>query len=278
MTIVDTHAHIYHADETRYPMIPEAYRPDEGVGTIEHLRKNMRASGIDRVTLVQTGSAYKWDNRLVGDIALSNREDMVGICNLDPMNPASVDELTRLATRYNVKGLRLEPGKDADPLYDNEGSARMFETARNLGVVICAHLHVPLAGELSALLHRYPDVPVVLDHTAYLTGKDLPDSERVRAVVSLAACGNLNTKLTFGITGSEETDYPFHDTHNVIRTVIDAFGPDRCMWGSDFPCEHWLKKATYQEHLNMFTKALGLSAGEQQAILSDTALRVWFGT
>ena len=277
MTIVDTHAHIYHGDETRYPMIPEPYRPEEGIGTIEHLRKSMEESGIGRVALVQTGSAYKWDNRLLGDIALANREDMTGVCNLNPMDPASVEELQRLATQYNVKGLRLEPGRDAEPPYDNEGSTRLFEAARDLDVVICAHHHVQLAGELAALLSRFPDVPVVLDHSAYLNSDDAPDSERVRTVTGLAKYRNLHTKLTFGITGSSEPSYPFSDTHAVIHQVIDVYGPDRCMWGSDFPCEHWLRKATYQQHLDMFTKAMGLSEGEQQAILSDTAMRVWFG-
>jgi predicted TIM-barrel fold metal-dependent hydrolase len=49
------------------------------------------------------------------------------------------------------------------------------------------------------------------------------------------------------------------------------------MWGSDFPCELWLKKATYAEHLALFTEELGLSEAEQQAILEETPMRVWFG-
>ncbi len=72
-------------------------------------------------------------------------------------------------------------------------------------------------------------------------------------------------------------DFPFSDTHAVIREVIDAFGPDRCMWGSNFPCEHWLKKCTYQQHLDMFVNEMKLSEGERQAILSDTARALWFG-
>ena len=50
------------------------------------------------------------------------------------------------------------------------------------------------------------------------------------------------------------------------------------MWGSDFPCEHWLKKASYQEHLQMFTEELGLSADETPAILSETPLKLWFSS
>jgi predicted TIM-barrel fold metal-dependent hydrolase len=49
------------------------------------------------------------------------------------------------------------------------------------------------------------------------------------------------------------------------------------MWGSDFPCELWLRgKATYQEHLALFTTELGLSAGERASILEHTPTRIWF--
>lgn len=274
MIIVDTHAHLYHANEIRYPMIANPSRPPEKTGTIEHLRKNMEEAGVGRVVLVQTGSAYKWDNRLMGDTAKANSTDMVGVCNLNPADPASVKKLEDLVDRYNVRGLRLE-GREEVPQYHHPGSVQLFEAARRLGIVICAHIGVPFAGELAELLARFPDVPVVLDHSAYLNAGDAPQSERLQTVMDLARYKNLHTKLTFGVTGSSEA-FPFRDTHPVIRRVIDAFGADRCMWGSDFPCEHWLKKATYSQHLAMFTEAMGLSGGEQETILSDTPLRVWF--
>ena len=275
MSVIDTHAHLYHSDEIRYPMIPEPSRPDPGIGTIEHLRRNMAAEAVTKVVLVQTGSAYLWDNSMMADAAIANAGDMTGVCNLDPRDPRSPEELIRLAADCNIRGLRLEPGRGMRPAFNNEGSVRLFRTAREIGVIVCAHLHVELAGELSAVLEQFPEVPVVLDHSAYLYAKDRPDSERVRTVCNLARYPNLYTKLTFGITGSH-MDYPFTDTHENIRAVIGAFGPDRCMWGSDFPCEHWLKKATYSDHLNMFRNEIGLSSGELQSILSDTAGKLWF--
>ena len=82
--IVDTHAHIYHGDETQYPMIEDPFRPQPGVGTIEHLRREVQANGIGRVVLIQTGSAYRWDNRLLADTARANADWTVGVCTLDP--------------------------------------------------------------------------------------------------------------------------------------------------------------------------------------------------
>ena len=273
--MVDTHAHIYHADESAYPMIDNPSRPPEGTGTIAHLRENVAEAKITHVVLVQTGSVYRWDNRLLADTAKENADWMVGVCTLDPASSESVAELERLGTGYNVRGVRIEPTRSDYPQYYHPGSVALWEAAQRLDVVICAHLQFRYLKQLSELLARFPDVPVVLDHAAYPKAGEGVDSETVRAVVDLARFGQLNVKLTFTVTGSEEA-YPFSDMHGIVRVLLDAYGPGRCMWGSDFPCEHWLKKASYTQHLDLFRKDLSLSDAEQSAILSETAAGLWF--
>jgi L-fuconolactonase len=276
--IVDTHAHIYHPDESRYPKIDRPLRPPDGTGGIGHLKRQVAAAGVARAVLVQTGSAYRWDNRLLADTARDNADWAVGVCTLDPAAPESVAELERLAAGYNVRGLRMEPTRTAQPVYDHPGSRRLWATAERLGVVICAHIQRPFIDQLATLLEAYPDVSVVLDHAAYPRAAEGVHSETVTQVAGLARFPNLHVKLTFAVTGSDE-DYPFVDMHPILWKLIRAFGPERCMWGSDFPCELWLKgKATYQSHLSLFTEALGLSASEQRAILETTPLRVWFSS
>jgi len=271
--IVDTHAHIYHEDEGRYPMIEKPYRPSAGIGTIGHLRREMEENGAARAVLVQTGSAYKWDNRLLGDMASANRDWAVGVCTLDPTATESVRELERLVQGFNVKGVRMERTPAG---FHHEGSERLWAAALRLEVVICAHIHLEHLGELAALLGKFPEVPVVLDHCAYPDVSRGVEDETVRQVCALAGNRQLRVKLTFGVTGSQ-MEYPFRDSQPLLRKIIAAFGPERCMWGSDFPCEHWLKKATYEQHLNLFRQELGLSSGEQEAILSVAPMAVWFG-
>lgn len=276
MQIVDTHAHIYHADEATYSMVEDPLRPPPGTGTVEHLRREMENTGVGRVVLMQTGSAYRWDNRLLADTAAANREWAVGVCTLNPAALESAGELNRLVSECNVRGIRMEPVGPQYPMLYHPGATRIWETVQRLGAVICAHIRSKFFRQLSDLLARFPEVPVVLDHAAYPKASEGVDSETVQGVVDLARFRNLSVKLTFAVTGSEEA-YPCQDMHPIVRRVIDAFGPDRCMWGSDFPCELWLKKATYAEHLALFTDALGLSEAEQQAILEETPMRVWFG-
>tara|TARA_Y100000588_G_scaffold145275_1_gene159142 strand:- start:154 stop:981 length:828 start_codon:yes stop_codon:yes gene_type:complete len=274
MAIVDTHAHIYHDDEDKYPKIENPFRPQTGIGTIEHLRTDVARVGVERVVLVQTGSAYKWDNRLVGDVAAANADWTVGVCNLDPAAPESADKLEDLVRNFNIRGLRLEPAADLG--FYHEGAVRLFEKVRELDAVICAHFHQQFLGELVPLLEKYPEVPVVLDHCAYPKGVEGGEGEVVVEVSKLARFSQLYAKLTFGVTGSDQ-EYPFVDTQPLIKYFISIFGPQRCMWGSDFPCEHWLDNTSYDQHLALFTEELGLSQMEQEAILQEAPFKLWFG-
>ena len=275
MHIVDTHAHLYHADEVTYPMKEDPSRPPAGTGSIGHLRRDSQAAGVDRVVMVQTGSAYQWDNRMVADAAAANRDWTTAVCNLDPAAPDSVDELERLVEDCNVKGLRLEPAQGTGAYYQ-EGSVRLFKAVQRLGAVVCAHVGVTLLGELARLLVEFPEVPVVLDHCAYPKVGQGIEEETVRRVCELSSFSKLRLKLTFGVTASEE-EFPFRDTQPLLRHFIQVYGPDRCMWGSDFPTEHWLQNCTYAQHLELFTQELGLSPSEQEAVLSQTPIQLWFG-
>ena len=57
------------------------------------------------------------------------------------INGQSARELERLVTQHNVRGLRLEPTQDGEARYYHDESIRLFETARRLDIVICAHIH-----------------------------------------------------------------------------------------------------------------------------------------
>ena len=92
----------------------------------------------------------------------------------------------------------------------------------------------------------------------------------------MARFANLYAKLSFVVTASKLKDYPFADAHPALRAIVDAYGAERCMWGAGFPCEHWLKKASYTQHLALFERELALSVEERVQILGGTAARVWF--
>ena len=72
--------------------------------------------------------------------------------------------------------------------------------------------------------------------------------------------------------------YATFQSDPVGMEMVSHLGEDNIMWGSDFPTEHWLgEKCSYVLHLQLILEALELSAGEREAILGGTPMRIWFG-
>jgi len=273
MAIVDTHAHIYSKDTEKYPQIPKPYLPPPGRGTIEDLKNEVKANGVDGVVVVQTFTVYGHDNRLTIDTVKANRGWTTGVLNLDPFDAGSID-LMESAHALGVRGNRVSAGWPTDDSVLPE-HRRLWEAAGRLGVVLCALLNPPNCRSLANLLKAYPDVPVVLDHCANLRASDFPDSDNLKTVLELARFENLYAKLSFIVTGSGE-EFPCRDMFEMTRQIIAAYTPQRCIWGSDFPTSLWIPKVTYQQHLEIFQKHLGLSESEKGAILGETAMKLWF--
>ena len=249
MRIVDTHAHIYGTDEIRYPMIEDPLRPPAGAGTIAHLKREMATNGVARVVAIQTSTAYRLDNRFICDAARANRPWMVGVCTLEPENPESPAILRRLVQGHNIRGMRSVPagnrgGPGVVSHLDDPGVEALWSVAEELGIVINVLIHVDLADELERLLIRHPGLNVVLDHCMYPRGNEGLVGETIQRVLRLERYPNLFAKLTWLVDSSDQ-DYPCEDTYPLLRAVVEAYGADRCVWGSDFPCELWTPKASY---------------------------------
>ena len=270
--IIDCHAHIYGEDEKTYPTIAEPYRPPEGKGMVAHLEAEMANAGVRYVTAIQTSTFYRWDNRFTVATARA-RDDMVAVCTLDPDDPESPGLLEKYVEEDGVRGMRSIPAKSSR--LDDPGVARLWATAERLGIVINALVNRDKRTELESLVGRHPRLRVVVDHCLNL--KAGPDMQRtLDDMIALARLSTVHAKLTFIPTGSAE-EFPCRDMHDACRAIIRAFGPERCVWGSDFPCELWCPKVTYAQHLRIFTHELGLDEATRNAVLGETALRLWFG-
>ncbi len=272
LLIIDCHAHIYGEDEKKYPTIEKPYRPPARKGTVSHLKQEMTSNGVRYVTAIQTSTFYRWDNRFTSDSARDNSDFMVGVITLDPDNPDSPGLLRRYVRDYNVRGMRSIPAKDGR--LDNPGVDRLWATAEELGVVINVLTDRHKRGEIESLAKRHPHLRLVIDHCLNInTGPELDAT--VSDVLRLAELPKAHAKLTFIPTGSAE-EYPCRDLHDACRQVINAFSPQRCVWGSDFPCELWCPKISYAQHLKIFTDELELDLPAKKAVLGETAYELWF--
>ena len=273
MAVVDSHAHLYSKDEVKYPPIKDPLRPPPGMGSLHHLREEMRANQVSHAVVIQTSTFYRWDNRLICDTSRANPDSFAGVVTLDPDAEFSAYLLEEFVRKYGVRGFRSLP--PVAPRYDTQRVRGLWQKAQDLGIVVSCHL-IPLnaTDDLASLLERFPDLPVVLDH-CLITKPDENLEPTVKKVLELSRFPNLHAKLTFVPLGSIEP-YPCKDLQNSCKRIINAFGPERCIWGSNFPCELWCPKITYSQHLTIFKDQMDLTDYEQKFILGETSRKLWF--
>jgi predicted TIM-barrel fold metal-dependent hydrolase len=276
MLIIDCHAHLYSEDTAKYPPgVKTPLTPPQGTGTLKHLRRLTKETGVRFVNCTHPRSYYHYDNRFTTDTARANRDWMIGVVNLDPDDPQSPALLEKYVRDSNVRGLVSVTGKTNR--FDAPIVVQLWEVASRLGIVLNLNLNPREVEGVEAMLDRFPKVRVALDHTLNMTVRNL--DETLPAARRLAKRRNVYTKLTFLPTGSAER-YPFRDLHKPCRQVIEAFGPERCVWGSNFPCELWCKNlrnepSTYAQQLRLFTHELGLDQATKEAILGKTGMALW---
>ena len=273
MVIVDTHAHIYSPDEQRYPPRDNPRRPPGGKASLKDLRQLCVKLGVDGICAVQTSSFYHFDNRYTVDSSAANRSWVAGVVTLDPDDPESPGLLRRYVRESGIRALRSIPA--ADKRLVHPGVESLWQSALDLGIVVNVHTRSNDADQIATLLEKYPELPVVLDHSLYpKVGSELAPT--LATVRRLSRFGNLHAKLTFIPTGSE-TGFPCADMHATCLEVVKAFGAERCVWGSNFPNHLWTPRLTFAEHLRIFTDVLPLENGDRAHILGGTANRLYFG-
>jgi predicted TIM-barrel fold metal-dependent hydrolase len=270
--IIDTHAHIYSADERTYPTIPKPLRPPGGNATAEDLKQTCQAHGVERACLVQTSTYYAFDNRYLCDSAKAHAAWAAGICTLNPDDTHSPGLLLHYARDYNVKGMRSIPARSGR--LDDPGVRALWKAASDGNIVINVLVSRDKCDELDRMLGAFPNLRVVLDHCLNL--KKGADYEATLAdVLRLARHRNLHAKLTFLATGSDEP-FPCPAMHQACLKIVEAYGAGRCVWGSDFPNALWTPKVRYGEYLRLFTEVLPFTPSAKEDILGKTAERLWF--
>jgi len=201
------------------------------------------------------------------------------VAMIDERLPGIGERLDELV-KQGARGVRIGPTKHADRTPNADppkwpeaaGMVALWKHAAQTGVAICPLVTAEFLPSLDPMCAKHPETICVIDHFGHV---DPGKRDTVDALVRLASHRNVYVKVS-GFYKFADRKPPYDDLVPMIRSVIDAFGPDRLMWASD--CPYQLNDGnTYADAINLVRDGIAdLAARERRAILRDTAARIFF--
>ncbi|MEY2243289.1 amidohydrolase [Streptomyces sp. BF23-18] len=275
---VDAHHHVWDLSVRDQDWITgPGLRPLRRDFAITDLEAPAAAAGVDRTVLVQTVTVAEETPEL---LALAEHSPLVaGVVGwTDLTRPDVADELARLrglSGGSRLRGIRHQVQGERDP-----GWLLRPDVRRGLAAVADAGLVydlVVLPRQLPACARaaaEHPGLVFVLDHLGkppIATGALDPWAGAVR---ELAALPNTVCKLSGMVTEADPARRTPDDLRPYADTVLEAFGPGRTMFGSDWPV--CTLAATYGQVVQLAEELTAdLDEGERRAVLTATATRVY---
>jgi L-fuconolactonase len=276
---VDAHHHVWDLSVRDQDWITgPALAPLRRNFTLDDLRPEAHAAGVDRTVLVQTVTVPEETPELLA-LAASSDGLVAGVVGwTDLTRPDVADELARLRALPGggrLKGIRHQVQAEPDPQWllrpdVRRGLAAVADAGLVHDLVVRPH-QLPACARAAA---DHPGLTFVLDHL----GKPPVASGALEpwagAVRTLAALPNTVCKLSGLVTEADPASWTVDDLRPYADVVLDAFGPHRLMFGSDWPV--CTLAATYGEVRATADELIaGLGESERTEVFEATATRVY---
>jgi L-fuconolactonase len=232
---IDSHQHFWRYEPARFPWIGERMAVLKRDYLPEELEPQLRESGFQGTIAVQAEQAVAETEWL---LELAERRAFIrGVVGWVDLRAAGVGEdLARLARRPRLVGVRhiVHDEPDDDFLLRPDfraGVARLREHGLVYDLLLFPK-HLPRAVRL---VEELPDQPFVLDHIAKPIIRDGLVSPWREGLRRLAALPNVSCKLSGMVTEASWSDWRAEQLHPYLDIVLEAFGAERLMIGSDWP-------------------------------------------
>ena len=226
--VVDCHVHVF--DPARFPYASDTYYAPAGqeLGTPARLAAVLDWHGVDHAVLVGPNSGYGEDNRLLLDALAAGGGRYRGMAvvhnDIERAELAALKEAGVLGVTLNAALLGVDYYADADGLLTDLASLDMIADVQVIDDQLVA---------LSPLLEA-SGVRVHFDHCGRPDPTAGVDAPGFRELLRWGAAGRAVVKLS-GCIKVSRAPYPHVDLAPYIRALVEEFGPDHCVWASDWP-------------------------------------------
>ena len=269
---IDAQVHAYERNRPERPWAGFLQGPDEVTG--DDMVAAMDSLGVDGALLISPYSLYRYDPSYILEVYAKHPGRFGLIKPFDPQSETAADEVAKWTSTPGVVGVRIMLTAQEYEA-DDAGLNRILAAGAKAGVpvnVMCS-TKLPLLRELAL---RNPDTQIVIDHVGIAQPPEPPPPPEPFAdlanVLSLAECDNVAIKISGAGTLSHEP-FPYPDIWEPLRRIFDAFGFERCMWGTDWT--RAVKLLTFEQGVEAFRVTDQLSDAERSALMGVTLAKIY---
>ncbi|MBI1280678.1 MAG: amidohydrolase family protein [Anaerolineaceae bacterium] len=275
--IIDSHCHAW----TRWPYQPPV-PDDEHRAKIEQLINEMDLNGIDQAAVVCAQIDHNPENNTyIAEQVTRFPTRLHQIADLDSEwaptyhTAGSANRLKQMLDQWPLKGFThyLKPQDNGAWLYSDEGQ-KVFQVAAEhtlFASISCEPQHQPAIRKIAEM---FPSVPVLCHHMGWIKAAEPAPKEGLNQVLESAKIPNIYIKLSgFAYATRINWDYPYEDTHDIVRAEYEHFGAERMCWGSDYPVVRFYM--TYKQALEAFRyHCTFISDADKEQILGGTLAKL----
>ncbi len=272
MLIIDSQVHTYEANRPERPWRNHLAGPDHVTG--DEMVAALDAVGVDGALLVSPFAMYGYDPSYAVEVHAAHPGRFGLITPVDAGNPAVADIVADWAAREGSVGVRvIMPEVSEDP--DDPGVRRVLAAATRHGMPVNFFCWGRL-DQMAGIAARNPDASIVIDHLGLtqplappVPAEPFADLPRL---LLLSRYPNVSVKISGAATLSHE-GFPYRDIWGPIYRIFDAFGIERCLWGTD-----WTRATsylTYAQGVEAFHAMDRLTEDERAALMGGTLSRLY---
>lgn len=271
---IDAHHHLWRYNAADFPWMTEGMdtlRRDFLAADLEEMAHRAGVSGTIVVQARQTTEETEWLSDLASASSLIR-----GVVGWAPLvDPEIAPLLERFAALPKVRGMRHILHDEPDPFYMlrdefQRGLSRLKDHDLRYDLLIFES-HLPQA---IGLVDRHPQQIFIVDHVAKPRIRERRISPWRENLKDLARRENVYCKLSGMVTEADWNLWREDDLQPYFETVIEAFTPQRTMFGSDWPVLNLA--ASYERWLTTVRNSIAaFSHSEQERILAGTAVEAY---
>ena len=273
MPFIDIHPHVIADDDKRYPRAPLGGHQSDWSRmrpvTTAAMIAAMDQAAVAKSALVQASTCYGYDNSYVADAVAAHPERFTGVFAVDVL-AADAPQRMRYWRGKGLTGLRLFTfGSTMQTQANWIDDPRVFpawRTAEELGLPICMQMSPAGLPQLIAMVERFPNVKIVLDHLARPELSDGPPYAAASTLFALAQYPGIHLKATPRIFTDSRAGKATPESF--FTKLVGEFGAARIAWGSNYPAS----EGSLAELLALARSSLAfLPQGDRDWIFARTA-------